>query len=242
MDRNEKKNKGRYDSQTLISYHKKLVDEMLAKYGLPEAYHHQQIDVRKEFQVVSLETLCEKWEGDTAKRYLQLQSLREYKTLIEGILKVNLLPHLEKYYGAKIVGCHYFKAYDDNKVYIVKVFNGPLFKHVGADQGQREERIATLISGYICTVNDRGPEKISVGIIDNRFLVVAVSGLVCRFVNDYAYAHSKDCPFIPEILSGLIEGAVNYACQSEFRILPEKFTEMDFVHNNVTVLALLKSH
>ena len=238
-EKNNKQQKS-YDTQDILVYHQNLLSEMRSHYGLPEVYHLTNSVGRKDTQVISMVTSFEKWE-QFKNKYTQITSVQQYIQLVMEITWEYLQPKLEEYYGAKIkswylLGPHIGK--DAVYAYTVKSFDTPLFKTIDAQQGVTEDKLAGMISGYIRDFSGKGPERVTVAILDKRYMVVSISGLIPRYIKDYVWSNNDACLYIRKMLASLLNGAVDYVFQSEYQLVPEKFTEVDFNHNRIVALAI----
>lgn len=241
VEKNEKQQK-LYDPQKLLIYHQNLISEMRSHYGLPEIYRLTHCTCRKDTQVASMVTSLEKWE-EFKNRFTKITSVQQYTQLVMEMTWEYLQPKLEEYYGAKIKFWYLLGPYiGKNAVYAysVKVFDTPLFRAVDTHQGNTEDKLASMVSGYIRDLSGKGPERVTVAIVDNCYMVVSVSGLIPRYMKDYVCSNNAACLYIQNMMASLLNGAVDYAFQSEYQFVPEKFTEVDFKHNHIITLAIIR--
>ena len=231
-----------YDPQNLLTYHQNLISEMRSHYGLPEVYRLTHSACRKDTQVVSMVTSLEKWE-QFRNKYTQITSVQQYTQLIMEMTWEYLQPKLEDFYGAKIKCWYLFGPQIGRNVvraYSVKLFDTPLFKTIDAHQGNTEDKFASMVSGYIRDLSGKGPERVTVAILDNRYMVICVSGLIPRYIKDYVNSNNDVYLYIQKMMASLLEGAVDYVFQSEYQLVPEKITEVDFKHNDIITLAIIR--
>ena len=215
---------------------------MRGHYGLPNIYRLIHCTCRKDTQVVSLVTSLEKWE-EFKNRFTKITSVQQYTQLIMELTWEYLQPKLEEHYGAKIKLWYFLGPYIGNNTvyaYSVKLFDTPLFRSVDAHQGNTEDKFASMVSGYIRNLSGKGPERVTVSILDNCYMAVCVSGLLPQYIKNYACSNNDAYFYIQNMMESLLNSAVDYAFQSEYQFVPEKFTEVDFKHNHIITLAIIR--
>lgn len=100
--------------------------------------------------------------------------------------------------------------------------------------------MAGVVSAYIRQVYGRGPGKVTVSILDNRFVVFQIKDLISIFLSEYALEEHNCFVIIIEIIKKLIDKTVDYACLEIFEFIPEKFIEIDLLKNEIFALAIIE--
>lgn len=241
---NKNRQSNLYEPGMMLSYHQDLTEKMREYYDLPDLYHLVMCSCRKDAQLFSMATSLEKWE-QFKNAFARIASVQQYTQLMMEMSWKYLQPQIEDYYGAKIKFWHLLGPYVDGEeiyTYSVKFFETPLFRSIGTSNGNEEDKLASMISGYIRDMNSRGPERVTVAIIDPRHITVSVSGLVPRYIKEYVTENGEASRPVENMMASLINGAVDYAFQSEYQFAPEKLTEVDFKNDHIVTLAIVKAN
>lgn len=240
LTRNKKKT---YDSKTLLAYHQGLIDEIRKNSLISEVYQLISCSCRKDAQLFFMTVPLEAFEKIN-KRFSKVISMKQYTQLITELLWEFLKPKLEEYYGSTINKWYFIgPCIEKNNIYAysVKFFETSLFKNIGVHNGNMEDKLASIISGYIRDMNGRGPERVTVYIMDNEYLIVSTYGLVPKYVKDYVFKHSDSAYHVENMICTLINEAVEYACHLEKQFISQKFTEIYLQNNHALVLVNIKN-
>lgn len=221
----------------LLTLAEKLTRE---RFLLPGHYGIYQIVIRKEFLVLFLVS-----QFDWKQASLSRDTLLQDKELITYVVNECMIPQLETYFQTKLQRHCFFEPYiKDGKIWTASaiLFEDQIFKDIDKCCGSDERKLASIISGYICKVYEKGPKRIRLAILDNRYIIVSVSGLISSYMKDCAYKDEMSCVIIKEMMTSLVNDAVNIACQADYQVAPEKFTEVDFEHNHIITISYIGEH
>lgn len=85
--------------------------------------------------------------------------------------------------------------------FFVNVFEKPIFKKFNAQHSSLEQEIVAQISAFFRKQNKYGPEQICVSIIDNKFIMIFVSGLLSPFLKMVVKDHAEDAAALERIFT-----------------------------------------
>lgn len=238
----EKSNQNSYNLQELLDYHRNLINKLRICTGLPEVYRFISCACRKDMQVFSMVSPIDRWD-EYKNKFNQLFLEQQHDQIIMEMTWEHLKPRLEEYYEEKINFCYLLGPCVGKKnvyAYSIKAFNTQLFRTIDTYQGNNEDKFTSMISGYIRKLSGRGPERITVAILDNLYISVCVFGLIPQYIIDFAYNNKNAYLDIKDMLKSLINKAVNFVFQSEYGFIPYIITEVDFKYNRIISLAFIK--
>lgn len=171
-------------------------------------------------------------------------SIMVYKQAFSNIITHDFLPKLEVYYNTKIDHYHVFtpSGFEDTVYfYTVKYFNTPVPGFGKSRLRSTEENALNKISHLVRDYYGRGPERISVAIPDNRFMLVSIKGLFTSFVQEYCKKNRDSYHLMQDMLNDIVTEIIHDFCQTEYAIVPETFIETDIENNRIISLVVLES-
>jgi uncharacterized protein YbcI len=243
MMEKRKRLQGLYVPQQLIAYHQGLMQKMQADFGFPGITRLTQCSFRKDIQVFTMEVLKKDW-NILETQFLQNTSMQQYLHFVMEITWNHLKPQLEEFYESEIKLWYLLgpaSATDLVYTYSVKLFMDPLFKTGDTSQGAIEDKCTSMISGYIRELSGRGPERVTVVILDDQYMVVCIYGLISRYMADYALRVKDNYFHVQEILSCLVKEVLDYVFCAEYQLVPQKFIQVDVKKNLIVSLAVFNS-
>lgn len=210
---------------------------------MPEFVKLISLAMRKHVQIVLFATTFSEWEKISLQKYGKPHAYQEHRSLFVDTAQHHYLPNIETYYRCPVDYFYLFEShfnYNFMYSFSVKFFASPLFKQIDAHQAPVEEKLASAFSLRLRLQNGRGPTKVTVSVMSNRFIVFEAIGVLSLFSQGYVQKHPESTQMTINMTSDLITDAVNFACQECYQDqFDEHFLEVDLIHNRVIGLVVM---
>ena len=224
-----------------VHFHNQFIETLCAQHqlwGVSKAYG---IANRKNVQVMLMSSpfLLQAGQSEGSLRPT-LEIARQYQQMVAAILQESYLPALESYYRSKIL--RYFRFFPVNLRYYftVKIFEEPLFKRTDAFQAEAERRITNCLSRRFSQILRYGPEKVTVAIAAQRYVVVWVQGLLSPFQITYAAQSAENDALLVDMATALLDEVTAPVWQEEGIRAVEEYTEVECFQNQILRLAVFR--
>lgn len=229
--------------ENLKCYHKQLISELSASFKFPDLPVTKFIALRKNIEIGFVSSVLQEWEYKAVFEYGRKHVYQEYFPLIVDFIRTVTIPRKSRDYGANI-SCFYTfpPLYYDNMIYsfFVNVFEKPIFKNFNSAQSILEQEIMAKVSMYFRKQNKYGPEQITVAILDEQFLVIAISGLLTPFLADFIRRHQEEAVFVERMFTVEARDALKQVLAMYFtEEQPEPCISFDLEKDKLIILSSL---
>lgn len=216
---------------------------MQEHYKLPKVFKLSHCFCRKDLQLFVMVTDQDSWEKFRHK-YLQAGSVEQYVQWILSMTCEHMRKNVEALYNAQINEWCIFPPQpvgDLVYAYTVKIFDKPIFKGFGAQYGNLEDRLTRIASNHIRHLTGRGPQRITVNILENKYLVLCVFGTIPLFILDYIMTHPANCLYIKDLVANLLDTVIDHIFMTDFNYTPARQLHVDFEKNlTIAIISLDK--
>lgn len=227
----------------IFKFHKSQALLTKEAFELPPFLEIQFLVCRKQAQLAFFVSPFAKWESIATAQYGKKHPYDEHRLLIQDVMRKDYLPKIEMYYQCPVEQYYFFEPhYQQGYIYgfSVKVFSSSIFRTVDQHQTSVEEEITNVFSARMRTLNGRGPKNVTVSIMGERFVFFRISGLLGPFYCHYAVDNLQAAMLISNMIKELSADVIDYVCHEYFKVVPEKFIEVDLAENEILALAVIK--
>jgi len=229
-----------WNKSSLLAVHTSLVNKTRRRFDMPEFVKLISISMRKHVQIVFFAAEVSEWEKISLQKYGNPHAYQEHRKLFIDTAQHHYLPNLEAYYRCTVDHFYLFNShfkYSFMYSFSVKFFSSPLFRQIDPYQTPVEEKLASSFSLRLRLQNGRGPAKVTVSVLDNRFIVFESIGVLSIFFQDYINKNPESTQMAIDMITDLITDAVNFAFQECYQEpFSESFLEVDLINNRVVGL------
>lgn len=230
-----------FDPQQYVEAHAKLMESMQDYYKLPKVFKLDRCFCRKDLQLFLMVTDRDHWEN-FASKFFQTGSLEQYVQLILSMTWDHMRKNVEALYNAQIDYWCIFQPHSIGDLvyaYTVKIFDKPLFKGLGSQYGNTEDRFTRIASNQIRHLTGRGPKRITITILENKYMILSVFGIIPPFIHNYVVSHSENYSPVKELFASLLDNVIDHIFMTDFCSTPARLTHVDFEQNLVIAIVLL---
>lgn len=172
----------------LEKYHQEILVEVRDEFKFSNVSATPFIALRKNVELGFLCSPLIDWEQDAIVQYGKKPVFDEYYPLILDFVRRTTIPKKSFEYACGIAYFHVFSPmYYKNMLcsFFVNFFEKPIFKSFNLRHSSLEQEIVIQISAFFRKQNKYGPEKVSVSILDDQFIVIMISGLLTPFLKKF---------------------------------------------------------
>ena len=230
-----------------LSFLNTSIVELCADYRIWDVSRIYYIANRKNIQVALLSLSKEvlywsKQMADHSKRSANV--VREYQKMVTATLEKSYLAKIEGYYQSRVQMYSRFfpETYHESRYYFftVKIFADPIFKKIDAFQAETERKITNGLSGYLAKALRYGPENVTVAILDSRYVVFFMQGVLSPFQIAYASRSEVNRGAVVNLMEALIDEMSETVLKDAGMDLIEKYTEVDCEKNSIIILVVIQ--
>lgn len=228
-------------SMAQLEYYERLTCDMRQQYNLPKMHRVAEVVSRKHVQIVRLSAQVESWEQQANERFGTPHLFLQYKGLIEQGIEEYVLPKLARHVGSSIRYWHFFEPYEHGmslEAFTVKAFREPVFKLKGDHVSAEEERLAKIVSRKIRDEYGRGPNRLLLTKVSERYCVLEMEGLLGNFSVQYLKQHETLGRGLLDLLSALTHHVMQELYEEEWGSAIKSFTKIDYWQNRLVSLVV----
>jgi uncharacterized protein YbcI len=199
---------------------------------------------RKQAQIVFFGNRILGWEELALHKYGKKHTYEEQKLLIKELMHQHFLPHIERYYCCPIINYVLFGVHYRDDFYYgfsAKIFESSIFKSIGQHNAGIEEEISNSVSSWLRIQFGKGPSKTAAFIFNNKFLLLAVYGLIPPYMQANCLGNTDNLAVMNQIFTDLMSGAVDFIGKECYSDQLEHFIDINFANNQIMALVVLKS-
>lgn len=234
---------GSYNPEADILFHNQLVEEFCQQYNLWGISKVYNIFCRKNIQIL-LVANKELRFGEQAEpeSTASVDIVRQYHQMVAQTTRNWFNPRIENYYESKIQNNYLiFPEHKSQIPYFVslRIWKDSLFKKVDAFQAEAEKRLSGKLSKNFSTLLKVGPERLTVSIVGQKYIVFVIQGIYSPFQMLYA-AKDNNHAVVTHMTNILIDETFQSLFKEENMVLLEKHVKIDIALNEIVVLAMMK--